>query len=967
MNPEAGVKRRPLPPSLTAFNCSTPRATASHDPALRRAGLAQSAPLWSYSAHGPCTDFCRHARPGVGDIAVHSSHRTDNMRVSCRRGAIRTARCIAALALLAALPLSPSLFGGRVLLPADLLMVMLPFRAHAAELGFERVSNPILDAVQQFWPWRKFAGYWLRRGVIPWWNPHMLCGTPFVANDQSAVFYPETWLFALMPPEHAFAWAAFVYALASGCFMFLFLRLMGLRRRPATLGAAAWMYNGFVVGWMCLPSFRSVPGWLPLMLASVLGLSRSDRPAGWVALGAVAVAMNFLAGNLHITFYTLVVFSAFAGWLAARDRQRALLALSGAAAMIALGMALAAVQLLPTFEYAARSHRRAISYATALTYRLPWPYLAACLMPDLFGNPVDYNHWGCFLGQQYRAYTETAWYTGALTVVLALLALTSRRWRAQAIFWWAILVFAFALALGSPLNWLLYRFVPGFRQLPGINRAIVIACFAMPVLGALGLQSLIDWPADHSLDGAPDDRRQRRAKSAAQSPSPPDPVLALWAIATSVLLTGLASASWAWLASARYEAPGLQLGRYTWLQFLRFGALLILPTAALHAALRTGRRGTVFWTAAIFLVAADVSYFAAHFIPQVSACFCHPPSRIADQLRHDSAAASKSGRRCRLLSIGSNAITGRMPPNVPMLFGLADIQGSDSITFGRYIRLVKALSDDRLGFDQPDPLRPFIRRLGVRWLLTDTELPEDHFALREVEGRALLYEAPPTWLADAAWSTAVAVSDDRALELLASPAYDPSSPPLVPPWAAQGLRALGLDVRDDGAPMATQSDSSEHPSAPSWHSARPLRLLRPQPSVLRITAAAPPQTPATGTALPAPDATPAQPPAAPAAHGKTAGGLTSPAILAIHETFYPGWRAYAGRRRLRMIPVDYCFCGVVIGRGRAPAQVTLVFEPTAAKLGGFLSCLGLVLLATLAVFAVGSGMGANGGEKGPGR
>ncbi|MCD6352331.1 MAG: hypothetical protein J7M26_09455, partial [Armatimonadetes bacterium] len=171
-----------------------------------------------------------------------------------RRAAWRSLRCLLFLAALALLPLSPALFGHRVFLPADLLMVMQPFRAHAPELGFTRVSNPILDAVQQFWPWRKFAGQQLGVGTIPLWNPYMLCGTPFVANNQSAVFYPETWLFALTSAWRAapaFAWAAAFYLFASSSFMFWFLRSLGLRRRAALVGAVAWMYNGFVVGWIC--------------------------------------------------------------------------------------------------------------------------------------------------------------------------------------------------------------------------------------------------------------------------------------------------------------------------------------------------------------------------------------------------------------------------------------------------------------------------------------------------------------------------------------------------------------------------------------------------------------------------------------------------------------------------------------------------------------------------------------------
>jgi hypothetical protein len=34
-----------------------------------------------------------------------------------------------------------------------------------------------------------------RRGLIPLWNPHQFCGAPFIANGQSAFFYPPNWLF----------------------------------------------------------------------------------------------------------------------------------------------------------------------------------------------------------------------------------------------------------------------------------------------------------------------------------------------------------------------------------------------------------------------------------------------------------------------------------------------------------------------------------------------------------------------------------------------------------------------------------------------------------------------------------------------------------------------------------------------------------------------------------------------------
>src|SRR5215212_7025872 len=121
------------------------------------------------------------------------------------------------LVLLSALFLSPVLFGDHALLPTNLLMQMSPWaetRGSASSTGQpQQPWNPLLwDAIAQFYPWRAFAATWMRQGVVPLWDPHQFCGTPFLANSQSAVLYPLHFLLLYLPSglsvARAMAWLA---------------------------------------------------------------------------------------------------------------------------------------------------------------------------------------------------------------------------------------------------------------------------------------------------------------------------------------------------------------------------------------------------------------------------------------------------------------------------------------------------------------------------------------------------------------------------------------------------------------------------------------------------------------------------------------------------------------------------------------------------------------------------------------
>jgi len=619
----------------------------------------------------------------------------------------RDVYCLLILALLAVGFLWPVTLGGKVMLPGDLLLLADPWAAHAGEFPeFKRVGNPILDAVNQFYPWRAYARERLLRNTLPLWNPHQFCGTPFIANNSSGIFYPETWLHCLMPSERALGWASALFLFLAGAFMFGFLRTIGCRPVAGLFGAIAFMANGFFVGWLCFPSVRSVFAWLPLILMAFERAIRTCNPA-WAAVAAVGIAMQFLAGFLHVSLYLLIIVGLYALWRIialwrAGEAARARWALTAFAAAALVGGCLASCQLLPTLE-GAQMTERVSSYDRQLTYRLPSSFLALGMIPDLFGNPVDYNHWGQHVPEVLRTYTETAWYVGAGTWLLAIAALALRR-RGHVWFWLGIFALAWLLALGSGLNAVLYYLVPGYKWLAGIGRAISMAATALPVLGALGLEALL----------AELDKGRRRQM-----------VVVACAATGGLLLVGLL----AWLLTNSFIVQN-QLDTvlagvipYTARQALKFGALVVGAGVVLFLCATRLRR--VALVALLGIIALDMYLFLHHFTPATNPAYLHIGTTTIPELR-------SGDQPHRFLSLGRDAIR-RLPANQAMRLGLEDIQGSDSLLIGRYRHLLTTASGQFLGFEQPDWRLPLMDLLGVRDVICRAPLPETK-GLRLLDG-----------------------------------------------------------------------------------------------------------------------------------------------------------------------------------------------------------------------------------------
>ncbi len=613
------------------------------------------------------------------------------------------------LALTPCLLLAPVVFGGDVFLPADLLKDIAPWRT--ADPSSQVPWNPLMwDGMAEFYPWRLFAAQTLKSGYLPLWNPHQFCGTPFVANSQSAVFYPFNLLFCILPVARAFGVSVLLHLFLTGIFMYGFLRsrAIGVGRPAALLGAVAWQLCHWQVAWLELPTFLCVSCWLPLAL--LLADRAAARPtalrAVWLGL---CLGLMLLAGHLQIAFYCLALIVAYALFRVLPLLKSQWKPLTGAALLaVVLMLGLAAPQLLPAIELSRMSHRAggAVSLAAYSGYvRLAVPpvNLVTLLAPGFFGSPTRGSYWGIGTNGGPGAYLENACYVGVLTLLLAIAGLVMT-WRVSAVtrFFALSALLSLLLALGTPLNAVLFFGLPGWAQTGSPGRILVLWSFCLPVLAAVGLDSLL---------------RRFDVKALGKS-----------AAVFGILAVCLFAFTAAWI-NTKYPAGTLAANLAPESDLWRLPVGILLGAAA---AVWLCRRGTLTASrlggALVILTAIDLLASGYGFNRTAPPSAVYPVTPLIAFLQAHKAEG-------RIMPINKHwplyepppAI---LPPNSAMVYGLDDTQGYDSLLTGQYFEFAGAMDG---GSPAPPEngnlvftngfLSPEARQAGARFAVTQTPLP----------------------------------------------------------------------------------------------------------------------------------------------------------------------------------------------------------------------------------------------------
>lgn len=356
---------------------------------------------------------------------------------------------------------------------------------------------------------------------IPLWNPYIFSGMPLLASFSFHVFYPGSWIYFFVSPKFATGYLYIIHFILMGCFLFAFLRHLGLSRQASFVGGLMFMFAPHLVT-LVYPGHGGKIFTMTYLPLALLFLDRAlDRePFFNMTVVGLLVGLMFYGGHIQILFYCGVVLFLFLLMRLAEGARKGgyKWALKGAAGFVyafGLGTLLYAAVLIPAFQYKHYTERgqggtmtAASSYELATSFSDPPEDLLYLVMHDPFGWGKDYGpNVPTTNGIFYRGRIGLRLsldYFGVLGLVLALIGALFKRNRYT---WFFLGMGALAcfLALGgfNPFYRFIWRYVPGFSIFRIPYAIMILTPICGSVLAAHGMQYLLDYKAKGKTKGRP--------------------------------------------------------------------------------------------------------------------------------------------------------------------------------------------------------------------------------------------------------------------------------------------------------------------------------------------------------------------------------------------------------------------------------------------------------------------------------
>lgn len=538
------------------------------------------------------------------------------------------------------------------------------------------VKNPIIsDVFSQFFIWKHLAADLMRNGVLPLMNNSSFSGTPFLATYHSAVFFPANLLIILLPKY--WGWNLFIYSsiLVSGMTMCLYLSNIVKSKIAIFVGSLLFALSGPMTTWTEFGTGVWAAAFIPLTLYSLDKFFSGKK--NHLFMIPLWVLFTILAGHVQIDTYLFVLYGTYTLFRSNfKFDKESIIVYCKAGLAFALGVGMAALQLLPTAEFYKYSIRSQEHYSTTFNYGLSAPReLVRIWASDFFGHPATYNQWSSFTYHEYSNFLGTL----SLPILLSVIILLIKRKEVK--YFSGIIALILILAYNNPLSRLIFSLPLPLLTYSSASRIFFVLNLSAGVLVAIGIEKMFTDKKFLNISG----------------------ITSLILILITLFLIILSPNQYKMISFRNSILPVFFLGTLLCLSIIKIKREIIVLIIAV-------------------ILCFDLARYFRKYNPFVSERLVFPTTPIIEYLQ-------KNLNGSRIL----NSRDSILPPNTWAMYRLSSIEGYDplhSLIYSNFMHVVnnqKYSNSPSRYVDMTSINRKFLNILDVKYLIADKPKKDDNY------------------------------------------------------------------------------------------------------------------------------------------------------------------------------------------------------------------------------------------------
>lgn len=344
------------------------------------------------------------------------------------------------------------------------------------------------EILTQFYPWKHFLKSTLETGTMPFWNPFVFSGVPFLADLQKGSFYPPSVIFSLTDFASAFKTFIVLHFIFMGVSFYLLMRRMAFSKTASLAATFIFLFNSFTLTRLSLPQSLASFAYIPAILW--LFMRFLDRPSFYdFILLLLMLAAQALGGHAPTVTYTLLFMGIYLIFYLTGEKNGALTlpGITRHVLIMAAGALCVFLMTMPQsglfFELLGHSTMSAgVKYSDAVSGSMKFSHLLSFLFPPGFDGASP-------LLRAYKIGSENFFSVTAIFLAsISLLFPKSRLYK----FFLFMCVLSLLLALGknTPVFSWFYSFLPLFKNILHPSLSVTILCISLPVLAGYAIDHL---------------------------------------------------------------------------------------------------------------------------------------------------------------------------------------------------------------------------------------------------------------------------------------------------------------------------------------------------------------------------------------------------------------------------------------------------------------------------------------------